>query len=291
MSKTARFLSLLLFILLSSTISVGKVGAVNVIVVGDTHLKLVTEVISGIRRTLRTSIAIYSPIEVRGTLHSIAERERVQVVIALGRKALSVTQDLPIDIPVIYGLILTPPVINRPNTTGIYMAVPVSEYSAVVDEYLPSLKRVAVIGSHDQLDILGGPKWDSYSVKNPAELVETVKQLNDTDAILILPDVSLLIPAAIEETFLQSFRKGIPLMGISEGQVKDGALLSLVVDLVSLGNSIGEYAWEVIHGTRIVALPPAPVKNFNLYLNTSTAEKMGIRIPEKMLEMAKGVYP
>jgi ABC-type uncharacterized transport system substrate-binding protein len=118
-----------------------------------------------------------------------------------------------------------------------------------------------------------------------------VKRLPDTDAVVILPNVAFLIPAVMEETFLQLFRKGIPLMGISVGQVKDGALFSLVVDLVGLGRNVGEYAWAVIHGTRIEELPPAPAKNFNLYLNTNTAKKMGIRIPEKMLEVAKGVYP
>jgi hypothetical protein len=165
MIKTARILSCWLFILLFSAISAVEAQAADVIVVGDTHLKLVTEVISGIRSPLRTSIAIYSSSEVKGTLHRIAEQEQVRVVIALGKKALSETQNLPVDIPVIYGLILTPPAINRPNTTGIYMAVPVSEYSAVVNKYLPSIKRIAVIGSQDQLDILDGSKWDPYSIK------------------------------------------------------------------------------------------------------------------------------
>lgn len=291
MTRMVKILSLLFFILLLSATSCGKARASDVIVVGDTRLKLVTEVISGIRRTMKASITVYSPSEVKGTLRRIVEREQTRVVIALGRKALGETRNLPMDIPVIYGLILTPPVINRPNITGIYMAVPVSEYSALITKYLPSIKKVAVIGSRDQLDILDGSPWDTYTVKSPAEFVETVKQLKDMDAIQILPDVSLLIPAAMEETYLQSFRKGIPLMGVSEGQVRDGALLSLVVDLVGLGRDIGEYASEVIYGTRIKELPPAPAKEFNLYLNTDTAKKMDIRIPEKMLEMAKGVYP
>lgn len=291
MIGTVRILLFLLFIVAFLAISGGKAGAADVIVVGDTHLKLVTEVISGIRKTMRVSIAIYSPDEVKGTLHRIAEKEQVRVVIALGRTALNETQNLPVDIPVIYGLVLTPPVINRPNTTGIYMAVPVSEYSALVKKYLPAIKKVAVIGSSDQLDILDGSDWKTYSVKNPVEFVETVKQLNDTDAILILPNVSLLIPSAIEETYLQSFRKGIPLMGISEGQVRDGALLSLIADSAGIGGNIGEYASQMIHGTGIKELPPAPAKEFNLYLNTDTARKMGIQIPEKMLKMAREVYP
>jgi putative tryptophan/tyrosine transport system substrate-binding protein len=291
MTKTVHILIFLFLISLASAMSPGKVGAVEVVIVGDTQLKLVAEVVSGIRKTMRVSIAVYSYDEAKGTLSRIVEKEQARIVIALGREALNETQDLPVDIPVIYGLILTPPGINRPNTTGIYMAAPVREYAALVKEYLPSINRVAVIGSRDQLDILDSVNWESYSVKNPAELVETVKQLNNTNAILILPNVSLLIPSAMEETYLQSFRKGIPLLGVSEGQVRDGALLALVVDLVSLGRSIGEYASAVIYGTKIEQLPPAPAKHFDLYLNIETAKKMGILIPDKMAAMAKGVYP
>jgi putative tryptophan/tyrosine transport system substrate-binding protein len=291
MTKTVHILIFLLLISLTFVMSAGKAGAAEVIVVGDTQLKLVTDVVSGIRKTMRASIASYSTADVKGNLNRIVKKEQARVVIALGREALNETQDLSIDIPVIYGLILTPPGINRPNTTGIYMAAPVREYASLVKEYLPSINRVAVIGSRDQLDILDGVNWEPYSVKSPVEFVETVKQLNNTNAILILPNVSILIPSAMEETYLQSFRKGIPLLGISEGQVRDGALLALVVDLVSLGRSIGDYASAVIYGTRIEELPPAPAKYFDLYLNTETAKKMGIQIPDEMLKMAKGVYP
>lgn len=277
--------------MLFSALSGGEAKAVNVIVVGDTGLKLVTEVVSEIRKTLRTSIAVYAPADVTEKFRLVVEREQARVVIALGREALEETRDLPVDVPVIYGLVLTPPAVTRPNTTGIYMAVPVSKYAALVKEYLPAIRTVAVIGSRDQLDILDGVNWNPHSVKNSAEFVETVRWLGNTDAILLLPNVSLLIPAAMEETYLLSFRKEIPLMGVSEGQVRDGALLALVTDLGGLGREVGEYASAVIRGVGIDELPPEPAKKFNLYLNTETARKMGIRIPGKMLEMAKGVYP
>jgi ABC-type uncharacterized transport system substrate-binding protein len=287
-------ITLLLLGALTFVVSVPRVRAAEVVVVGDTELKLVAEVVSGIRKTLRRSMSTYPPAEVKGHLLRVLEQERARLVIALGRDALSEAQALPSDIPVIYGFVLTPPAISRPNTTGVYMATPVREYAELIDKYLSSIKSVAVVGSRDQLRVLDGsgpPRWDTYSVDSSVELVDTLKRLKHRDAILLLPNPALLTPAAMEETYLLSFRRGIPLLGVSEKQVRDGALLALVVDLSDLGRRIGEYASRVISGTPISELPPAPARHPELYLNTETARKMGIRIPEAVLRAAKGVYP
>jgi len=288
---------LILFLILTAfylVVPVAPVEAAEVVIVGEARLKLVAQVISGIRKTLRGSISIYSPAEVKGTLRLIVGKEQPRVVIALGRDALGEAQDLPSAIPVIYGFVLTPPAISRPNTTGIYMAAPVSEYADLVKKHFPSIRNVAVIGSRDQLQFLAGyhhPRWGSYSAHSSVDLVDTLKRLDNTDAILLLPNVSLLTPAALEEAYLLSFRKGVPLLGISERQVRDGALLALVVDLVGMGRMIGEYASMVVSGTKTELLPPAPARRFELFLNTETARKMGIRIPEGLLKAAKRVSP
>lgn len=292
--RTILLIRLMLFTASVPAMFAARAEAAEVVIVGDTQLKLVAEVVSGIRKTLRGSISSYSPAEVRGTLPRIVAKEQPRIVIALGRDALSEALNLPVAIPVIYGFILTPPVINRPNTTGIYMAAPVREYADLVKKHLHSIKNVAVIGSRDQLDILAvdsPSRWGSYSVKNGAELVGTLKGLDKTDAILLLPNASLLTPSALEEAYLLSFRKGIPLLGISEKQVRDGALLALVVDLAGLGRMIGEYASAVSSGTPIERLPPAPANRFELYLNRETARKMGIPIPAELMKAAKRISP
>ena len=151
------------------------------------------------------------------------------MVVALGREALEEALRLPSSISVIYDLVITPPVVKRPNTTGCYIAIPVKEYASVVRKYLPSIKRIAVVGSPDLVRSLEGPadlRLLTYKVRNSFELVETVKQLDSVDAILLLPDVTLLTSAALEEIYLYSFRRGIPILGISEKDVRQGALFA-----------------------------------------------------------------
>ena len=280
--------------LLAPCIFLSQAEAAEVVIIADTQLKPVAEIISGIRKTLNTSVKTFAHAEVRGKLKAVVDKEGAKVVIALGREALDDALQLPPDIPIIYDLVVTPPQISRPNTTGFYMATPVMEYVDLIKENLRSLKRIVVVGSREQLNILAreeNPQLVSYSVRNTFEFVNTLKQLNNADAILLLPDTSLLTAAAMEEIYLLSFRKGIPLFGISERHVKQGALLALVVDLVSVGKRIGAYASKAIKGINVGQIPPSPPNRFDLYVNTNTALKMGIQIPDELIRSAKRSYP
>lgn len=294
MQKTTHLILTLLIIALVFVTFTSRAIAAEVLIVGDTRLKLVAEIISGIRKTLKSSITVYSSDEIKGTLRSIVAKEQPRIVIPLGRGALAEAQNLPASITVIYGFVLTPPSLGRPNTTGIYMATPVREYADLLNKHLHSIKKVAVIGSSEQLGLLNGgskSRLDTYVVQSSIELVEILKQLSNIDAVLLLPNAQLLTPATMEEVYLLSFRKSIPLLGISEKQVRDGALLALVADLTDMGREIGEYASLVMRGTHTDQLSPAPARRFDLYLNTETARKMGIQVPDGLLRAAKGIFP
>ncbi len=268
--------------------------SVEVIVIGDTQLAPVAHIISGIRETLDTPVKVYPPSSVKDRLRGIAAKEDAKVVVALGKDALEEALRLPSSIPVIYDLVISPPVVNRPNTTGFYMATPVREYVAVARKYLPSLKRIAVVGSADLLravESAGDSQVVSHKVRSSFELVETVKQLDRADAIMLLPDVSLLTSSALEEIYLFSFRRGIPILGVSEKNVRQGALLALVFDPVNVGRHIGEGATNAMRGMDMGRIPPSPPQKFEMYLNMTTAEKMNIPISGELMRKARKVYP
>ena len=123
------------------------------------------------------------------------------------------------------------------------------------------------------------------------EFVNTVRHLDETDAILLLPDSGIMTVTAQEEVFLQSYRRSIPMLGVSERHVKEGALLALVVDMVNVGRIIGEHATRILRngaaGQQSAALPP---RKFDLFLNLETARKMQISIPDSLVRLAKKAY-
>lgn len=268
--------------------------AAEVLVVADTQLRPATEIISGIRKSLGSSLKIISPEEARRGLRGALEREGARVVVALGKEALAEALTLPSEIPVIFDMVVTPPAISRPNTTGFYLATPVREYSELIRKHLHSIRQFTVVGSRDQLSLLGRgdtPQQAAYTVRNTAEFVSAIRRLEGTDAILLLPDTAVLTTAALDEAYLLSFRKGIPLLGVSERNVKEGALVALVVDMVNVGRLIGSAAAKALKGVDIGQFPPSPPRKFDIYLNTATARRMKIEIPDEMVRMAKRVYP
>jgi len=286
--------TIILYTLICILLSAATCRATDVLIIADAQLKPVLEVTQGVRKTLHASIRTVAPAEVRGNLAAVVQRENARVVIALGREALTEALTLPPSIPVIYDMIVTPPAINRPNTAGFYMATPASEYAELVRNYLPALKRVAIIASRDFLNILAGEvsaPVSTYSVKNMVEFVTTVKQLNNTDAVLLLPDSGIMTSTAMEEAYLLSFRRRIPLLGVSERHVKEGALLALVVDMGHVGKIIGEAASRALKSGSVGQPSASPPRKFDLYLNMDTARKMRISIPDEVVRMARKAYP
>lgn len=283
--------STILFILVGCCVSC---FAADVLIIADAQLKPVIEFTQGLRKTLRASTRTYSPAEVKGHLAAVLQREEARVVITMGREALNEALTLPPSVPVIYDMVVTPPAINRPNTVGYYMATLASEYASFVRAHLPSLKSVAAVASRDYLNTLvteAAAPVSSHSVKNTVEFVSTVKKLDTTDAILLLPDSAIMTTAAMEEAYLHSFRRRIPLLGISERHVKEGALLALVVDMVNVGKMIGEQAAKALKSGSVGQSPASPPGKFELYLNMDTARKMHINIPDNVVRMARKAYP
>lgn len=268
--------------------------AAEVLVIGDNTLKPVVDVVAGIRETLPSAFTVISPTEANGRLAEIVAREGARTVIALGNDAIRDALQLPPRISVIYDLVVLPPKCARPNTTGMYMGTPVIAYLDFITKYLPSLKKISVVSSPQTMEILGSKGFSqvvSHQATNSFEFINTVKQLNSGDALLLLPDVGLLTATAVEETYLFSFRAKIPILGLSEKHVRQGALFALVFDPVSVGRLLGERAAQSLAGADVGQFPPVPSTNFDLYVNRETARKMGIAIPAEVLKMAKVVFP
>ena len=281
--------ALFLFLLLLFT---SPACAAKVLIIGDTQYAMVAGVVSEIQVSLRTQSKEYATADIRGRLGSIVELEAAEIVVALGMDAVGEALRLPANIAVVYGLVVVPPGSGRQNVTGVYMSPPVSEYVATVRRYIPAISRVSVIGSRNMVKSLSGNDGQvtAYSVGSSSDLVNTVNRLVDTKALLLLPDPNLLTAPVMSNVYLFSFRKNIPLLGISEANVKQGSLFALVFDPKTVSRQIGEKVQNILNGTDAGDIPASPPKKYNLYINSNTAHKMGIEIPDEMLKKAKKVY-
>jgi putative ABC transport system substrate-binding protein len=280
---------LLLFLLLFTS----PACAAKVLIIGDIQYAMVADVASEIQASLRTQSSEYATGDVKGRLGSVVEREDAQVVVALGAEAVGEALRLPPSIAVVYGLVVAPVRSARENVTGVYMSPPVSEYVTTVRRYLPEIKKISVVGSQAMMkSLLGGDTAQvaAYHVNSSSDLVNTVNRLADARALLLLPDANLLTAPVMSNVYLFSFRKNIPLLGISEANVKQGSLFALVFDPKAVSRQIGEKVQSILNGVDAGEIPASPPKRYNLYINSNTAHKMGIEIPDEMVRKAKKIY-
>lgn len=165
---------------------------------------------------------------------------------------------------------------------------------AIIRRYLPAVGKVSVVGSPAMIRSLAAGEQShlsAHQVNSSVELLTTLNRLADSQALLLLPDVNLLTASVMENVLAYSFRKNVPLLGISEGNVKQGALLALVFDAKSISWQIGERVQSILNGDDAGGLSPSPPRKYNLFINTNTARKMGISVPAELLKRAKKIYP
>lgn len=269
-------------------------AAAEILVIGDLQYRQVADVAAEIRAAVRPQVKDIATTDIKGRLESVVERENARIVVALGLEALTEALRLPSSIPVVYGLVIAPPKSGRANITGVHMATPVSEYLAITRKYLPSIHRFPVIGSSGLMNVLLGDEGanvTTHRVTSSPELMNAVNRAAGAHAILLLPDAGLLTSSVMENIFLFSYRNNIPVLGVSEGNVKQGALFAVVFEPRGMGRQIGEILQKIVQRVDAGDIPPSPPRKFNLFVNTNTAKKMNISLPDEMLNKARKIYP
>jgi ABC-type uncharacterized transport system substrate-binding protein len=286
------FISITFIILLSAVQSESS----DVIIIGDFRLKPVNDIVKIIRGALPSEATVYLPKDVKGVLNSVVKKENAKIVIALGGEPANDAFSLPESVPVIYGLLIKPPVTKRQNITGIFMTTPVSEYISLLERYFPNIRRLGIIAESDTGNALirqaSSTLVTLYKADNSYEFIKGINHLDgNIDALILLPEKNLLTGTAMEELYRYSFTENVPVIGVSEKNVKMGSLFALVFDESGMGRQIGELAKKVLSHGNASGMPPAFPEKFNLYLNIETAKSMKINIPADLLKKARAVYP
>lgn len=292
MSGKRLFLFISIIILLSAV----QAEASEVIIIGDFRLKPINNLVTLIQESLPSETAVYLPKDVKGILNSVVRKENAKVVIALGGEPINDALTLPESVPLIYGLLIKPPITNRQNITGIYMTTPVSEYISLLERYFPNIRKLGIVLEPETgnalLHEVSLTSVVLYKAKNSYEFIKGINHLDgNIDAFLLLPEKDLLSATAVEELYRYSFADKVPVIGVSEKHVKMGSLFALVFDESGMGRQIGELAQKVLSHGNASGIGPASPEKYNLYLNIETAKTMRINLPAELLKKARVIYP
>ena len=78
----------------------------------------------------------------------------------------------------------------------------------------------------------------------------------------------------------------IPIYTGADSMVQDGGFATVGINYTQLGQKTAEMAAAVLEGTPISELPVETLSEFGTYINQTTAEQIGVEIPQEIAETA-----
>jgi putative tryptophan/tyrosine transport system substrate-binding protein len=299
---------LLLVVILWSLGLAAPASAANVAVIMSSKADDYKDALRGFREVTRDRIvAEYDmdgdPEKGPPIVAEIRTKIRPDLIFAVGIWALQAVVSLPNDIPVVYAMVLNPPNIvgDSRNVTGASMNVPVEEALRLFKQMGPSIKRVGVMFNRARTGYLvkraehlarqEGLQLVTREVTSAREIAAALDSFQDEiDALWIMPDETTLAQPVVQQILLFSYRRKVPVLGISERHAQMGALLSLsFASSVDIGRQAAELAQSILTGTKATDLPYTTPRKLNLTVNLKTAGKLGIEVPKPILGRATGV--
>lgn len=246
------------------------------------------------------------------TAKSIADKfvsNKVDMILAIATQtaqaAVQTTKDIPILItavtdPVDAGLVAS---MDKPggNVTGTTDMNPVKEQIQLVTR-LTSGKRLGILYNSGESNSVVQVKMakeaaqefgltvEEAGVTNSSEVKAAAESLaTKVDAFYVPTDNTVV--SALESVIGVAEAKKIPLV-VGEGDsVKRGGLITYGIDYYQLGYQTGEMAVKILKGEAKPAdMPVESQKDLKLYVNETEAKKIGITIPQDLLDKADEKY-
>lgn len=284
-------------------------GAAGVAVLLTADVDEYRRALRGVKATLRHAVVAEYDMEGdfergRKAMAEIRNKIKPELIVAIGVWALQVAARESTDIPVVYAMVLNPPSVIDPtmtNITGASMNVPVDQSIRLFKQLSPLIRRIGVIYNPTKTGYLvqraqaaaraQGLQLLGHEVSSAKEAIAALESMQDSiEALWILPDETTLAPPVVQQMLLTSYRKRIPLLGLSESQVQMGALLSLsFASGEDIGRQAGELSNAILGGKAAGAIPYTTARQLRLAVNLKAAQKLGLEIPRTLIERADRV--
>ena len=232
------------------------------------------------------------------------------LVVAIGTRAARLSMAHARDIPVVYAMVLDPSSIGLPGPgatpsqeiTGVAMDVAPDQQLSLMRELVPGMSKIGVLydpGVSGQAvrrasaaARSAGLSLVAQAVRSDAEVMGAAEMVAPgVDALWAIADPTVLTPANARALILFSLRWRKPLFAISEGYVRNGALAALAAHPQEVGRRAGEMASSILSGTPVKMMKPEMPPTISLFLNTETARRLGLMLPDAALSRANAVYP
>ncbi|MGI6686536.1 MAG: ABC transporter substrate-binding protein [Bacillota bacterium] len=191
---------------------------------------------------------------------------------------------------------------DRPgaNVTGTTDMTPIKEQLELLKKIVPTAHNVGVIynssevNSEVQVAIAKDAAKElglnilEATVTGSAEVMQIAQSLiGKVDAIYVPTDN--VVASSIASVVALAEEHDLPLIVGERGMVDGGALGTIGIDYYKLGRQTGEMALRVINGEDPAGMPIESLKDIDIVINQGAADRMGVNVPQEILDQAKEI--
>ncbi len=202
--------------------------------------------------------------------------------------------------PVNAGLVKS---LERPgaNITGVSDMLPVDEHLTMVKTFLPNMTKLGFLYNAGEVNSkILLPRFREEGRKLGIEIVEatvskssevyqaTKSIVGQVDAVFVPTDNTVV--SALESAVKVCEQNKLPLFNADVDSVKRGAIAAMGFDYYKHGAQTGAMAKRIFEGADPAVTPVETQKELQLHINVKAAEKMGVTIPQALLDKADKRY-
>lgn len=186
------------------------------------------------------------------------------------------------------------------NVTGTSDMASIPDQMELLKEIVPDAKKVGIVyssgevNSEVQVEAAKDAAKDlqleisTQTVTTGNDIKQATEALGDVDAIYVPTDN--MVVAGISSLVQVAEEKQIPVIGAESGTVEGGAVATLGIDYEELGKQTGEMAIRILKdGEDPAEMPVEKATEFTYVVNEEAAKRMGVEIPQKILDEAEKV--
>lgn len=186
------------------------------------------------------------------------------------------------------------------NVTGLSDLSPVADHVKLIKEVAPNVKTIGFLynsGEANSLSLLEGLKVaakegglevvESAATKS-AEVQGAARALIGKADLIYVPTDNTII-SALEGAVSVAEEAKIPLMTADTDSVSRGAFIALGFNYYDVGKQTGEVVVRILKGEKPGDIPVNVAAGTDLVVNLVAAKKMGIEIPQAVVDRASKV--
>lgn len=288
----------------------GQSRPLTIAIIQPYDLKEYHEAVEGFVEELRTRLRQeFTPVVYESAQDLVNARRTlkgppVNLILSVGTEATAEVAHTIFDIPVVFTMVLEPETIlsERPDLAGVSISIPVDIQFSMLQQILPATKRIGIL--YDPALNTGfvqesipaaerlGLSIHAVPVTSPKDISNALKTLSrQADVLWGITDSTVYTSQTARFIIQDTVMKyKIPFIGPSESYVKAGALYALFIKAKDIGRQSANLAGQILTdptGTQRRMVKPETVR---LSLNLRTANLIGVKIPEHVVNRAEVIY-